>query len=87
MFGQELGFRHEGRFDLGDSLREACIFHGDQSGCMGARVILCRDYDWIGVAFSTNKNTSDNAIFSSSPLVLAMDRDSSSVAIIVEFLV
>ena len=54
---------------------------------MGARGILCRDYDWIGVAFSTNENTSDNAILSSSLLVLAMNCDSSSVAIIIECLV
>ena len=53
---------------------------------MGAGGILCRDYDWVGVALSTDEDTGNNSILGGSYLVLAMDGDSPSVAIIMELL-
>jgi hypothetical protein len=58
-----------------------------KSGCIGARGILIRNYDWMRVAFTSNENASDNPVFSCSQLVPAVDGDSSCVAILVEVLV
>ena len=54
---------------------------------MGAGGILCRNYDWVELLFSTNQNADDNPVFSCSQLVPAMDGDSTSVTVIMEVLV
>jgi hypothetical protein len=53
---------------------------------MGAGGILCRDYDWVGVTFSTNENTGNKPVLGGSYFVLATDGDNPSVAIIMELL-
>ena len=53
---------------------------------MGAGSILCRDYDWIGIALATNENTSDVSVFSRGGSVPAEDGKSTGQACIVESL-
>ena len=53
---------------------------------MGTRGILFRDYDWMGITFSTNENSGDNPVFSRSQLVATVNSDSSCVAILMEVL-
>ena len=80
--------------NLGDSFGEAglskqravllCKFDRVHSSGMGAGSILRRDYDWVGVAFSTNENSSDESVFSRGSSVATEDGDSTSQACIME---
>ena len=53
---------------------------------MEARSILCWDYDWVGVALSTNEDTGKEAVFSCGELVLAQNRDGTGSAVAIKFL-
>ena len=45
------------------------------------------DYNWVQIAFSTNDDTGDDPVFSSSLFVPTVGSNRTSVAIIMEFLV
>ena len=59
-------------------------FYGAHSSDMGTGSILCRDYDGVGIAFSTNEDSNDERVFSRGSSVATEDGNSTGQACIME---